>query len=258
GGSFFHEAEAPEVRNDEESRAAVVRLLLDRGACRGKDEGRRSTLLRAATREARQVLLEREAASTGPVPPCYLVQAAEQGHPELVVRFLDRGPSPEAIQRAYSLVLRELGRSRAKSNDPWIDIAHLLERKGAEASQELPEAVEAGAVEVVKLLLQAGADSNRPGKDGLSPAHIAARKGSVEMLELLLDRGASVHACDPAGQTPLHAAILGRHDHCARLLLKRGANPRHRRQSPFGEETAIELAKDQGLHDLALTMENSG
>ena len=55
----------------------------------------------------------------------------------------------------------------------------------------------------VTVLLEYGADVNRPGREGLTALHYAVRGGDLEVIRYLLDHGADVAARDPHGLTPL-------------------------------------------------------
>ena len=62
---------------------------------------------------------------------------------------------------------------------------------------------------------------------GGTPLHYAAWKGHVEVVRELLDLGAEIDACSRDGHyggTPLHAAAHGNQKEVAALLLERGAD----------------------------------
>eukprot|EP00959_Pyramimonas_sp_CCMP1952_P460641 9480226-Pyramimonas_sp.AAC.3 len=62
-------------------------------------------------------------------------------------------------------------------------------------------------VKVVRLLLEAGADVNRPNEDGESPLCVAVSEGHVEVVRALLEAGADVNrARTKDGQPALYAA----------------------------------------------------
>ena len=62
---------------------------------------------------------------------------------------------------------------------------------------------EYGYKEIVKLLIDAGADVHEKDKNGSTPLHDAALNGQKEIAELLIDKGADVNAKNKFGDTPL-------------------------------------------------------
>lgn len=65
--------------------------------------------------------------------------------------------------------------------------------------------------EIVDLLIDRGADVNRPGLGGDLPLTVAVRRGRPALMQRLLERGADVDRRDQRGMTPLeHAQRQGR------------------------------------------------
>ncbi len=58
-----------------------------------------------------------------------------------------------------------------------------------------------------------------------TPLHQAARSGDQDMVRLLLEFGADLTARDPGGATPLHHAAYFGHPQVAQELLASGADP---------------------------------
>ncbi|MGL4388785.1 MAG: ankyrin repeat domain-containing protein [Brevinema sp.] len=59
-------------------------------------------------------------------------------------------------------------------------------------------------IELVKLLLDKGANFHRQDKYGRTPLHICAMHNSLKIAQLLIDKGAGVGILNNAGETPLH------------------------------------------------------
>ncbi|KAL6438502.1 hypothetical protein ACFW04_004528 [Cataglyphis niger] len=61
--------------------------------------------------------------------------------------------------------------------------------------------------------------------DGRTPLHYAADYGQSEVVRYLLEKGANANATDKHGITTLLAAIWEGHTNCVKLLLEKGAKP---------------------------------
>ncbi|KAJ8611289.1 hypothetical protein CTAYLR_004164 [Chrysophaeum taylorii] len=85
-------------------------------------------------------------------------------------------------------------------------------------------AVEAGNPDLVRTLVEAGADVDAKGYVGATPVSRAARNGDVAVLRTLLDLGAAVDEPNDKMQAPLHFAAFKRHRPAVHLLLDRGAS----------------------------------
>lgn len=93
---------------------------------------------------------------------------------------------------------------------------------GPEGAPHLCAAVETGNVEIVRLLLDNGADPNRwQAPDEAAPLHGAL---SGLLVEILLERGAAPNAQSADGQRPLHGVAGAGEIAAARLLVEHGAD----------------------------------
>src|SRR6516225_533930 len=80
-----------------------------------------------------------------------------------------------------------------------------------------------GNADLVRVLLEKGADVKAPGDTTLIPA---AQSGDVEIMRLLIESGADVNCISPrVGETPLMYAAASGSVEVVRLLLAKGANP---------------------------------
>ena len=77
-------------------------------------------------------------------------------------------------------------------------------------------------IELAKLLIQQGAEVNKP---GWTPLHYAASKGHIEMMRLLIENSAYLDAESPNGTTPLMMAAYYGTPPSVKLLLEEGADP---------------------------------
>lgn len=92
-------------------------------------------------------------------------------------------------------------------------------------SATLHEMVKSGDVQGVGKMVAANRDMVNAKNDlGSSPLHIAAGISVPEMVRLLLDKGANVSMKDNNGVTPLHIAAFTGHRENLELLLAKGAD----------------------------------
>jgi ankyrin repeat protein len=117
------------------------------------------------------------------------------------------------------------------------ELAAALLRRGASVNGEsqfgstpLYTAAVQGEVEIVRLLLEAGADPNREsgGESEGTPVCAAASWGRTEVVRLLLQHGADPNQVERADEVPMTALAWARrnqHEETVRLLLDNGAVP---------------------------------
>ena len=110
-----------------------------------------------------------------------------------------------------------------------------------------------GPVEMVAILLEAGAGLEQPGRDGLYPLHNAVTMGHKDIVALLIKKGAVVDAKESKGRTPLvsFATTNGSDIEIARMLLAAGADPEIESAPDDDNSTALENAAYTGKLELA-------
>ena len=90
--------------------------------------------------------------------------------------------------------------------------------------EEIP--LDKRGVEIFSMLLEKGADVNsRNIGDENTPLHIATNTGQVEIMKMLLQRGANFEVKDGRGRSPLRIGIERSRVEAVRVLLDKGANP---------------------------------
>jgi ankyrin repeat protein len=289
--------------------AELVNLLLDRGAdVNVKDESGETALKRAAGRvhdtAIAELLLNKGADvnSADKDGVTALMTAAQSGHLKTAQLLLARGAQLDARDKKGRPALEHAGNhlpvvnllSGAKSGNLAVaaimgntaEVQRFL-KEGANVNAKdnhgqtaLILAVELGRLEVVKLLLDEGADANL-GK----PLMYAADRGNVEIARLLLDRGVNVNAGGPFGtaltkacekdrlatasllldrgakvdakdqndETPLMKACAGGYKETAGLLLDRGADVNAKDR--FGQTPLMKAAQADHLHVVRFLLE---
>ena len=73
-------------------------------------------------------------------------------------------------------------------------------------------------MEVVKVLVEKGADINKAMNDGFTPLLMASLKGHVEVVGVLVENGADINKANNDGYTPLIIAEALGHSEIVALL----------------------------------------
>jgi ankyrin repeat protein len=169
------------------------------------------------------------------------------GHPEVAEVFMRHGAKPDVFEASALGDLETVRRlvvngDRALVNAFAADgfyplglaayfghppIVEFLLKNGADVrlaarNAQKVTALHAGAsrggAEIVKMLLEAGADPNAKQERGFVPLHSAAANGNVAVVDLLLKHGARADAKADDGKTPADMAAEGGHKDLAGRL----------------------------------------
>ncbi|KAM0431394.1 hypothetical protein ACHAPT_005371 [Fusarium lateritium] len=105
-----------------------------------------------------------------------------------------------------------------------IDSGADVEASGDGQDTALHRAVAKGQMESVKVLLSLRADKGARGTQGKSMLHVAAENGRLEMAQLFVDINADLEATDHEGNTPLHLASSSGKMDLVKFLLDKNAN----------------------------------
>ena len=94
------------------------------------------------------------------------------------------------------------------------------------SSNETPlsSASRSGHLEVVRVLLQYGADASAQDKRKSTPLHRASERGHLNVARVLIEHGAEAGVQDVDKSTPLHASSQGGHLAVSEVLLTAGAD----------------------------------
>lgn len=109
-------------------------------------------------------------------------------------------------------------------------------------SRPLHSAVKNNNETVVRLLIERGATIDDV-RDRISPLTVATECGHLEIVRILLDAGADANIRRLVNRAPLHTAVLRGNWEITKLLVEKGANVMAR---DFAGESAIEMAKRLG------------
>lgn len=105
-----------------------------------------------------------------------------------------------------------------------IDNGADVNKKGGKAGLTALHVACSTSSESVAALLEHKAKASVADKEGNLPIHVAAKNDQPKSLALLLDAGASIDAQNAEGNTPLHVAIQAKAFLTLKLLVEKGAN----------------------------------
>ncbi|KAI9834920.1 MAG: hypothetical protein M1819_002643 [Sarea resinae] len=184
-----------------------------------------------------------------------LEQAVEANNEAFVWHLTEKGASPSAkaleicSRRPNPLIVQVLLNARAKDR-------HFIERG---ATQAVKSAVESGSIEIVQMLLNAGADVNDQWDDERTALQRAVQKNNNDMVQLLMEAGADVNApgFGSFGRTALQEAAENGNMHLVRLFLQKGADI-NAPASSCGGVTALQAAAIKGHANIALLLLKAG
>ena len=115
---------------------------------------------------------------------------------------------------------------KAVYNNNIKEIASLMEEGACpDGITPLHMAAQEGHLDIVRYLVERGADFNQADKWGQTPLHAAAYNGHIEVVRYLIEgKGADFNLADRWNQTPLHLAACYGHTEVVRYLIERGAD----------------------------------
>jgi YVTN family beta-propeller protein len=136
------------------------------------------------------------------------------------------------------------------SAEAAAEMKRRLDEAHVDVRDALANAIAEGNVDEVKRRLgrQARRINDRRPSTGSTPLSDAAFRGNLEIVKLLLDRGANMNATNRDGNTPLITATFMCHAEVVRLLLDKGASTSHKNGRG---ETVIEILSRPWNEELA-------
>ena len=137
-----------------------------------------------------------------------LLVAAANGHDAVILELLDHGL---AVETVWSCAVRNVLHEAIFAGH--LQVIRLLIRHGIDlelwtggGETALYVATSRNDKSIVRALLDAGAMVNGRTSDGSIPLHSAADQGAADMAEALIDAGAEINARSAARPTPLQLA----------------------------------------------------
>ncbi|KAF5401982.1 Ankyrin repeat domain-containing protein 17 [Paragonimus heterotremus] len=242
----------------------IVRLLLEYGAAVDQESSTRNTALHYAATAGHldcvRLLLQYNAPmevqnETGHTP---LMEATSNGHIDVARCLIEHG----CDINTHSTEFKESALTLASYKGHAEMVRFLLEagadheHRTDEMHTALMEAAMEGHVEVARLLLAHGANVNIPKESYESPLTLAACGGHTELAHLLIGYGADIEEVNDEGYTPLMEAAREGHEETVALLLAVGADVNARTEET--QETALTLAACGGFIEVCEMLLNAG
>jgi ankyrin repeat protein len=179
--------------------------------------------------------------------------AAQNELPDIVEALLDAGAEIFAAQNgltplciAIILGQFEIARSIILAKPELVSYATELDQ-----STPLHRASERSEADIVRLLIENGADARRTDTYGQTPVHKAAIYGRVGNLDLLLQSAIPtndlINVSDHDASTALHCAVERGHYEIVTTLVSRGA---YVNQANFAGRTALSIACEDANADI--------
>ena len=133
---------------------------------------------------------------------------------------------------------------------------NVLKRSRYNYSQVLPSMCESGDYELVRILVNKGADVNFiPKKGSWTPLHYACDNNHNEIARFLIDKGANVDACTSYDYTALQAASHRENLELVELLISKGA---YLDEINDDGNTALTYACEYGNYEIAKLLVDKG
>ncbi|CAJ1345316.1 unnamed protein product, partial [Effrenium voratum] len=112
-----------------------------------------------------------------------------------------------------------------------------------------------GHEEIVRCLLAAGAAPDKSDRFGNRPLHGAAYYGHPELARLLLEAGADKDSSNNHGRTPMHNAAMNGHEKVVRVLLEAGAD---KEKADMRRTTPMQSARQRGHKEVVRCLQDAG
>ncbi len=186
-----------------------------------------------------------------------LIKAVENGDTVKVLDLLQKGADVNTTGGTWggTALMEAVWRPDAK-----LELVRILLDAGADINERdslgtpiLTHAASQGHTEIVKAIIHAGADVNAKGRMfGNTALQIAVRDGHIRCVRVLLDSDADVNATDQNGMTALMSAAAGGHIGSMRVLIDSGADVNAK--SKYGTTALILAARSSHIETVRVLL----
>ncbi|XP_064637361.1 putative ankyrin repeat protein RF_0381 [Lineus longissimus] len=154
-----------------------------------------------------------------------LMVAVKSGHSNLAVWLIERGSNVNFKDSSDITILEEATR-RCECDTTVVEALLKTncqpDAEFSDGETPLTVAAEKNKTDLTKILLEGGADVNKPNSKGETPAYVCCRRDSKEVLKILIDNRADVNiGCEgERSLTPLMKCVLLDNHELARMIMR--------------------------------------
>ena len=185
-----------------------------------------------------------------------LVAEASRGHDECIeILMKKKKPAERYLSRALMAAVRADEIKGVKALTKWKADVNASHGDVKHKTTPVIHAIEEGYHDVLKALLDAGADVNNALPNGMVALRKAVEKGCHESVKLILEYGADVNQTFTNGYTPLETAVDRRCCETVKTLLDGGA---HVNRTFLNGRTLLKTVVGRGHPELVKILLDSG
>ncbi|XP_044262237.1 ankyrin repeat and death domain-containing protein 1A-like isoform X2 [Tribolium madens] len=154
--------------------------------------------------------------------------AASRGNIDIMEMLIAANCDIEARDKKhYTLLMCAARNNRITIVDFLIDTLEdtRVDAVDIDGQTALFHAAMGGHIEIIKRLIDLGANLNKKNKENKTALHVACERGHCDVADLLLTHEADMEAKDTNGNTPLHVASQNQQTETVHILLETGADP---------------------------------
>ncbi|KAJ5651018.1 uncharacterized protein N7484_004741 [Penicillium longicatenatum] len=183
--------------------------------------------------------------------------AVDGGHNELVELLLSRGADIKIPINTGRVPFYTAARNGS------LELVRLLYEYSPDINVSTQEdqwtplnvAADLGHFEVVKFLIEKGADISIPNSARWTPVNSAAESGHLEVVKILVENGADIEVPNTTSMTPLYSAALRNHPQVVEYLLEQGARTDVQHEHGW---TPLNCAAEDGFIEVAKMLIDHG